>query len=223
MILLLLGTFLISSTFSAYAVSELNINNTQRSFSTSQYNVIVLQEENLYEKLELTDILTGEIQIVETFLGQNPRVVISNKDKKELLVVESDENQVKVFENNQLVYIEQIDRSENSTQGWTDWTGWSYWNTSKKTYWGTALGYASLMAGILNAPVGILLGICDIAYTNLVTEVWWVKGLRQRYDFSQSLAENHETINAYSQSVRTEEYLINKDGPVNYYYFTSID
>ncbi len=82
MILLLLGTFLISSTFSAYAVSELNINNTQRSFSTSQYNVIVLQEENLYEKLELTDILTGEIQIVETFLGQNPRVVISNKDKK---------------------------------------------------------------------------------------------------------------------------------------------
>jgi hypothetical protein len=65
-----------------------------------------------------------------------------------LLVVESDENQVKVFENNQLVYIEQIDRSENSTQGWTDWTGWSYWNTSKKTYWGTALGYASLMAGI---------------------------------------------------------------------------
>jgi hypothetical protein len=75
----------------------------------------------------------------------------------------------------------------------------------------------------INAPVGILLGICDIAYTNLVTEVWWVKGLRQRYDFSQSLAENHETINAYSQSVRTEEYLINKDGPVNYYYFTSID
>lgn len=207
-ILLLMFVLLFTSTISAYASSEMNI---QKAFVTG-YTINVLDIADNYEKIEIINNVTGEIEYVESFLdGEQPRYVITTDENE--VVITRNESKMLIYQDNVLLQEINIPKVSIlptlSGMSPMDYGEWSPWTTTDVSMSIAGFGVSTLAVAIgllTGATAGAVAGMAAAAISLGISYIYITFSVRTRIDWSFGIMQEERKIWAYTDYDRQDEF-----------------
>lgn len=216
---------LFTSTVAAHAGSEAT---ALKVVELEGYTVNVLEKTDFYEKVQVINKTTGEVEYLESFLDEDqPRYVITTEENE--FVVTRTETEILIYQNNvmlhradvaQLMTFKGLFNEITPLDNYGPWTGWSHIHTSIHDIVDSVSFLASTIAALIpgGAAASEVIDLAGFIITENIDNVWIKISLRQRYDFSSSIAQQENLVEAYRYSSYTG--LI---GSANFYTYKLID